>query len=153
MKLESCEIAGLSWPAEAVPVVALLEGAATRTTTPSLLTCWCQLRKEVADIDELVVEDLACVVQQANDSRVGNRIEDVLRFLASDNDIALPQHRQLLGKGALLNLEPNAKFIYSHFAGPKRIKDSDSHRVSEGLEELRRELRHFRHLYVQIFAY
>ena len=49
----------------------------------SLPTCWGQLRQEITDVNEVIVEDPLRVVQQAEDCRIRYRVEDVLSLLAA----------------------------------------------------------------------
>src|ERR1035437_4460428 len=75
-----------------------------------------QLRQEIPNVDQVVVEDLLRIVQQAKNSRLANRIEHVLCILPPHDNIAFPQDGQLLRERTLLNVQPYAQVVHSDLA-------------------------------------
>jgi hypothetical protein len=100
-----------------------------------------QLREHVADIDELIVENLLGVVQQAKNGGVAHGVKDVLTFLPALDDVAFTEHRKLLRQGALLNFEASAEVIHPDLTESQRVQDFDSQRMSQSFEELGSETR------------
>ena len=97
--------------------------------------------KQVLNVDQVIIEDVFCHIEQPEDCRISHRIEDVLSFLPADDKIAASHNRQLLGKRALLDLQLRAEFINANFPCAERVKDGDSQRMRKGFKEFSFESR------------
>jgi hypothetical protein len=86
------------------------------------------------NINQVVVENLPGNIHQSEDLRISDRIENILPFLAADNEIAATEQGQLLRKSALLHLELAAQFVDANFAGPQCIENGNSQWVTQRLE-------------------
>ena len=95
-----------------------------------------QLREEVPHVNQVIVEDPFCFVEELENGAIAHRIKDALSFFPTFDDVALPQDGQLLGKRTLLNSQPGAQLIDTYFPISQSIKNLDPHRMGEGLEEL-----------------
>lgn len=127
---------------------------------PSLLACRghlrrrrSQLRQEVTNVDQVVVENLLCILKQAENRRIADRIEDVLSFFTALNDVALPQDGKLLRQLTLFNFEPSAQVVYSDLPVAQGTQDLDSQGMSERFKEFRRKRGKLWHMNICIFAY
>jgi hypothetical protein len=100
-----------------------------------------QLRKEIPDVDQVVIENVAGIVQHPEDRWVLNRVKDVLPFLAGQHDAALAQHGELLRYRGLFDPKPLTEIAYADLALAEGVKYFDPQRVAKRLKELSRELR------------
>ena len=98
------------------------------------------MRQEIANVDEMVVEDLFRIFQQAKDRRIAHLIEDVLPLFAALNDVALPQDGELLGELTLFYFQPGAEVVDSDFATAQDTQNLDPEWMSEGFEEFSGEI-------------
>ncbi len=105
-----------------------------------------QLREEIPHINQVIVEDLLCFVEELEDRGIPHRIEDALSLFPTFDDVAFAQDRQLLGKGTLLNPQPGTQVVDAHFPLAQSIEDLDPQRMRKGFEELGSESGKFWHL-------
>ncbi len=119
----------------------------------SLFHRWGELRKEIPDIYEVVVEDLPGVVQQTKDCLVWHRVVDVLAFLAADYNAALSQDCKLLRKRTLFNFKTGAEFVYANFPRAQSVQNSDPHRMRQGLEKFGCELGQLGHICIYLYLH
>ena len=104
-----------------------------------------QLRQQVFQVDQVVVENLLGDIQQLEDFRVADRIENTLPFFPAHNNVPVPQDGQLLGQSALFRVHARTKVIHADFAAAQLVQNSNSQGVRQRFEELRFELTKFRH--------
>lgn len=97
------------------------------------------MRQEITNVDQVIIEDALCIIEQEEDARVADRIEDVLRLLAAFNDVALAQDSQLLRERALLDSQSSTQVVHANFALPQCVQNLDPERMRERLEEFRSE--------------
>src|SRR5579862_4824279 len=83
----------------------------------SLFTRGGQLRKEIPDINEVVVKDLPGLIQYTEDGPILDGVIDVLPILAPDHDVALAKNCKLLRKRALFHFQAKTELINRDFSG------------------------------------
>ena len=85
-----------------------------------------QLRQQVFYVDQVVVKNLLGDIQQLEDFRVANRIEDTLSVFPAYYNAAAPQDGQLLGQRALFYIQAHTKVIHTDLAAAQLVQDPDS---------------------------
>jgi hypothetical protein len=98
----------------------------------------------------MVVEDLLGNVEQFEQLRIADGVVNVLSVFSGAEDVAIPQNCQLLGKVALLYVEPGTEIVDPGFALSELIEDSNPQGMSKGFKEFGFKLTDFSHL---IFEY
>ena len=69
------------------------------------------LRQEVSNVNQMVVENLSRHVEEAEHCGVTNRVEDIAPILPANNDIPVSKNCELLGKSRLLDSKPKAQLV------------------------------------------
>jgi hypothetical protein len=103
------------------------------------------LRKDISDSNQLIVEDLFGDIQQAKDRDVSDRVVDVQPFFPTDYDIATPQDPELLRQCALFYLQKITKSVHPQFPIAKGIEHRNAKGVSQRLEKFGLESPEFGH--------
>jgi hypothetical protein len=98
----------------------------------------------------MVVENLPGNVQQVKQLWISNGVVDILAVLPGGQNVAGPQHSQLLGEIALLYLQASAQIIYAYLASSEFVQDADTKRVCESFEKFGFELAELTHEYSYI---
>ena len=83
-----------------------------------------QLSEQILYINQVVVENLFCDIQEAEYGRISNRIEHIASILPTQNDISIPQDPELLGKSALLDAEPRTELVDGDLAVAESVQNS-----------------------------
>lgn len=101
----------------------------------------------------MAVEYLPGNVEQVEQLWISNRVVDVLTVFSGGENVAIPQHGQLLGKIALLHIQAGAEVIDAHLTLAEFIQDPDTQGVRESFEEFGFELAEFTHEYSYILIF
>jgi hypothetical protein len=92
--------------------------------------------QHVLHIDQVVIKNLLSNIQEPENFRVSNRVEDALTLFSTHDQITASQQGQLLRQGALFHFELHTQFVHSDFSGAQSVEDCDSKRVTQRLEKL-----------------
>ena len=98
-----------------------------------------ELAEKVLRPDELIAEDSPGHIEQVADERIANGIAHADPLLSADDDIAGPQHAQLLGHDRLIDAERLLQLLDAALAPDQQFEDPDAHGMGERLEERRLE--------------
>ncbi len=98
----------------------------------------------------MVIEYLLGDVEQLEQLKIADRVIDVLSLFSGGEDVSIAQDCQLLGKVALLYVEPGTEIVHPGFALSELIEDSNPQWMSEGFKEFGFKLTDLSHL---IFEY
>src|SRR5262245_26037986 len=88
----------------------------------------------------MAIKDVASHVQELEDQRISNRVINIRTGFTGDNDVLVPQYRQLLRRVRLLNLELLTEFRNRSLALSQRVENRNSQRMCQSLEEFSLEL-------------
>jgi len=95
------------------------------------------LRKQVFDVNQMVVENLLRDIEQPENCGISYGVVNVQSFLTADHDVAGAQDGELLRERALLDLEKATKLIDANLSFAQSIQDCNPQGMRESLEELR----------------
>jgi hypothetical protein len=101
----------------------------------------------------VIVENLSRGVEQFEDRFVRDGIKDVQTIFSACHYVTAAQYTELLGQRALLDTESSAQFIYADLSTAQGVKNTNPEWMPQCFEELRLELRQFRHVCITNLIY
>jgi hypothetical protein len=95
-----------------------------------------KLSEQRLTADQLIVEDATGHVEEVADKGITDLIADGRAFLAGNDNMLRPQHRQLLRDRRLVQVQACLELLDAVLLRAKDLKDPNANRVSKRLEEL-----------------